>query len=91
MTISLAAAEESRKVGLGMKRLFLGLLLSVGMLVIGTTNAFAGYCSLDPTLPVGVPVRTNIDLKVGLLGISVHVYASTTHKSTTFGGVLGLP
>jgi hypothetical protein len=74
-----------------MKRLFLGLLLSVGMLVIGTTNAFAGYCSLDPTIGVGLPVKTNVDLRLGVLGVSAHVYASTTHKTTTFGGVIGLP
>ena len=75
-----------------MKRIFLGLALSVGMLVMGVTNASAAsYCSIDPTVGVGLPVHTSINISTSLLGISTHIYASNTSKTTTFGGVIGLP
>jgi hypothetical protein len=75
-----------------MKRIFLGFALCVGMLLTGVVNAAAGgYCSLDPTVPVGLPVHVKVDVKLNLLGTSTHVYASNNHKSTTFGGVIGLP
>jgi hypothetical protein len=74
-----------------MKRILLGFCLSVGMLVVGVTNASAGYCSLDPTVGVGLPIHTNTTISLSLLGTSTHVYASNTSSSTTFGGVIGLP
>jgi hypothetical protein len=75
-----------------MKRLGLSLVLVVGMLAIGATNASAArYCSVDPTLGVGLPVHTSVNVSLSLLGTSSHVYASNTSSSTTFGGVIGLP
>ena len=75
-----------------MKRIFWGLALSIGMLLAGITNAFAGgYCSLDPTVGVGLPVQYRVDVKLNVVGTSTNVYASGTQQSTTFGGGLGLP
>ena len=48
-----------------MKRIFLGLVLSAGMLAMGVVNASAAsYCSLDPTVGVGLPVHTNLTVSV---------------------------
>lgn len=75
-----------------MKRLLLGFALCLGMLASGVTSASAGgYCSLDPTVGVGLPIRYSADIKLNLLGTSTHVYASGTHRTTTFGGGIGLP
>lgn len=75
-----------------MKRIFLGFALCVGMLLTGVVNAAAGgYCSLDPTVGIGLPVQYSVNINVNLVGTSTDVYASGTHKSTTFGGVIGLP
>jgi len=74
-----------------MKRILLGFCLSVGTLVIGITNASAGYCSLDPTVGVGTPVTTSVSSSTTLLGTSTTIYASSTSSSTTFGGGIGLP
>ena len=72
-----------------MKRAVLVFALVVGSLVAGATNASAAtYCSLDPTLKVGVPL-VKLGLNVNLLGSKV--YASTNGSSTTFGGGLLLP
>lgn len=74
-----------------MKRIFLGLALCAGMLFLGVTNASAAYCHLDPTLGVGLPVNTSLNVTTSLLGTSTNLYASTTSKTTTFGGTIGLP
>jgi len=75
-----------------MRRVFLGFAACAGMLVMGVTNASAGgYCSLDPTLNVGLPVYTSTTISVSLLGTSTYVYAHNNSKTTTFGGVIGLP
>jgi hypothetical protein len=74
-----------------MKRILLGLCLSVGMLMVGVTNASAAYCSLDPTVGAGTPVKTSVSSSTTLLGTSTTVYASSTSSSTTFGGGIGLP
>ncbi|HYT14127.1 MAG TPA: hypothetical protein VEL12_15175 [Candidatus Nitrosopolaris sp.] len=74
-----------------MKRVFLSFVMCVGMLVIGVTNASAAYCSLDPTLGIGTPIKTNLKVSTSLLGTSTTVYASTTSSTTTFGGGIGLP
>ena len=74
-----------------MKRILLGFCLSVGMLMVGVTNASAGYCSLDPTVGIGLPIHTSLNISTSLLGTSSHVYASDTSSSTTFGGVIGTP
>jgi hypothetical protein len=69
------------------KRVLMGFALAVGMLLIGVTNASAStWCTLDPTIGVGTPVRFN--LSVTILG--THIYAYGDSHSTTFGGVLGL-
>ncbi len=74
-----------------MKRIFLGLALSVGMLVIGVTNASASsYCSLDPTLGIGTPLTYSTNLTLSTSSTSTTVYASGTSSTTTFGGGLGL-
>jgi len=65
------------------------LAVAIGSLMAGVTNASAGtYCSLDPTVGVGVPVL-KYSLKVNVLGSNV--YASSTGTSTTFGGGVLLP
>ena len=75
-----------------MRRLLLGFAVSAGMLAMGVTNASAGgYCSVDPTLNVGLPVNTSTTIYTSVLGISTYVYAHNNSKSTTFGGVIGLP
>ncbi len=75
-----------------MKRLLLGFALSVGMLVMGVTNASASsYCSLDPTVGIGLPVHLNVTISTSLLGISTNTYLHNNSTSTTFGSVLGLP
>ena len=74
-----------------MKRIFVGLALAVGMLVIGATSASAStFCNLDPTLGIGTPITYSLDVSLGLGSISAHVYASGTHRTTTFGGGFGL-
>ena len=74
-----------------MKRLLLGFALSVGMLVMGVTNASASsYCSLDPTVGIGLPVHLNVTISTSLLGISTNTYLHNNSTSTTFGSVLGL-
>ncbi len=75
-----------------MRRVLLGFAVCAGMLVMGVTNASAGgYCSLDPTLNVGAPINTSTTISASLLGTSTYVYAHNNSKSTTFGGVIGLP
>lgn len=74
-----------------MKRILVGFALCAGMLVMGITNASAAYCSLDPTLGIGLPVHTGLTVTTTLLGTSTTVYASNTSSSTTFGGGVGLP
>jgi hypothetical protein len=75
-----------------MRRVLLGFAVCAGMLVMGVTNASAGgYCSLDPTLKVGLPIHTRVIAHVSLLGISADLYLYNSSKSTTFGGGVGLP
>ncbi len=75
-----------------MRRVFLGFAVCAGMLVMGVTNASAGgYCSLDPTLKVGLPIHTRVIAQVSLLGTSVDLYVYNSSKTTTFGGGIGLP
>lgn len=72
-----------------MRRLLLALAVSACALVGGATTASAStYCSLDPTLGVGVPL-VKYSVNISLLGSKV--YASGTSSSTTFGGGLLLP
>ena len=73
-----------------MKRIFLALSLCAGMLVMGVVNA-AAYCSLDPTVGVGLPVHTKVAVHVSLLGITTDLYVHNNSRATTFGGGLGLP
>jgi len=74
-----------------MKRIFLGLALSVGMVAMGVTNASASsYCSLDPTLGIGTPLTYSTNLTLSTSSTSTTVYASGTSSTTTFGGGLGL-
>ncbi|HLQ15498.1 MAG TPA: hypothetical protein VK256_06545 [Candidatus Eisenbacteria bacterium] len=71
-----------------MKRIFLGLSVAVGTLLMGLTNASAGtFCSDDPVLPVGTPLTYSITVKVP--GTTTVVYAYGAPKTTTFGFVLG--
>jgi hypothetical protein len=71
-----------------MKRIFLGLSVVVGTLVMGLTNASAStICSDDPVLPIGTPLHYSITVKVPLT--TTVVYAYGTPKTTTFGFVLG--
>ncbi len=72
-----------------MRRMLLALALAAGWLIVGVTNASAStYCSLDPTLNVGVP-GVSYSLNVKLLGSTV--YVSGTKSTTTFGGGVLLP
>ena len=68
-----------------MKRIVLGMALCVGMLFMGVTSVSA-YCSLDPTLGIGLPVHTSLNVTVG----STTIYAHNNSTSTTFGGYTGL-
>jgi hypothetical protein len=72
-----------------MKRIVLGMALCAGMLFIGGTSASA-YCSLDPTIGVGLPVHVSLNVSVSVLGKPTTIYAHNDSKSTTFGGVTGL-
>jgi hypothetical protein len=75
-----------------MRRVVLGFAVCAGMLVMGVTNASAGgYCSLDPTLGVGLPVHTHVIVKASVLGIVADLYVYNSSRSTTFGGGIGLP
>lgn len=75
-----------------MRRVVLVFALGVGMLGMGVTNASAArYCSIDPTIGLGLPVHLSVNLSTNLLGTSSHVYVYNNSKSTTFGGVIGLP
>ena len=71
-----------------MKRIFVGLAVVVGTLVMGLTNASAAtICSDDPVLPIGLPLTYSITLSVP--GTTTIVYAYGTRKTTTFGFVIG--
>ncbi|TMD35720.1 MAG: hypothetical protein E6I95_03560 [Chloroflexi bacterium] len=75
-----------------MRRVVLVFALGVGMLAMGVTNASAArYCSVDPTVGIGLPIHTSVNVTTQLLGTSSHIYASNNSSSTTFGGVVGLP
>jgi hypothetical protein len=73
-----------------MKRIFLGLSVVVGTLLMGLTSASAAvYCDVDPTIPVGtLTYRLTPTVKVGSL--TVHAYVYGTPRTTTFGAGLGL-
>jgi hypothetical protein len=68
-----------------MKRIVLGMALCAGMLFMGITSASA-YCSLDPTLGIGLPIHTSLNITIG----STTIYAHNNSSSTTFGAVTGL-
>jgi hypothetical protein len=71
-----------------MRRIALGLAFAVGMLLAGATTASAHtFCSLDPTLGIGTPLRYTINLNV----LGSNVYLNGTHQTTTFEAGLGLP
>jgi len=72
-----------------MKRIVLGMALCAGMLFMGITSVSA-YCSLDPTLGIGLPVHTSLNVSVSTLGTSTTIYAHNDSTSTTFGGNTGL-
>lgn len=74
-----------------MRRMVLGAALCAGLLLSGITNASAAYCSVDPTLGIGLPVHTSMTVTVTLLGTSTDLYAHNTSRTTTFGGGIGLP
>jgi len=68
-----------------MKRIVLGIALCAGMLFMGVTSASA-YCSLDPTLGIGLPLHTSLNVTIG----STTIYASNTSTTTTFGAHTGI-
>jgi hypothetical protein len=68
-----------------MKRIVLGMALCVGMLLMGVTSASA-YCSLDPTVGIGLPIHTSVNITVG----STTIYAHNNSSTTTFGAYTGL-
>jgi len=71
------------------KRVLVVLAVAVASLAGGVMNVSAGsYCSLDPTVGVGVPlVKYSVVVKVA----GSTVYASGTSSSTTFGGGIYIP
>jgi hypothetical protein len=74
-----------------MKRIFLGLALCAGMLVMGVTSASADvFCSDDPTLGIGLPINYSLNLSLSAAGTSTVVYGSGTRSTTTFGFVIGI-
>jgi hypothetical protein len=72
-----------------MKRIVLGMALCAGMLFMGVTSASA-YCSLDPTLGIGLPIHTSVNVSVTIAGATTTIYAHNDSKTTTFGGNTGL-
>jgi hypothetical protein len=72
-----------------MKRIVLGMAVCAGMLFMGGTSASA-YCSLDPTLGIGLPIHLSVNVSVSVLGRSTTIYAHNDSKTTTFGGGTGL-
>ena len=69
-----------------MRRLILGFVLAIGMLMASITSASAHtFCSVDPAVGVGLPVHGT----VSLLGSTVYVTGNSS--STDVGAVLGLP
>lgn len=76
-----------------MKRLVVGLALSVGLLVAATIPASAASFAVydDPNLPIGLPVHTTIHVSAMLLGLGTKVNAGTTSSNTSFGAGLSLP
>ncbi|TMC88763.1 MAG: hypothetical protein E6I69_02675 [Chloroflexi bacterium] len=71
-----------------MRRLVLGFVLAIGMLLSAVTSASAHtYCSVDPTVGVGTPVKSTTNINV----LGSNVYLKTTSSSTTFDVSLGLP
>ena len=74
-----------------MKRLFLALTVCAGMVVGGMSNASAALvCHDDPTLGIGLPITSSLNINVQLLNNSVQVTAQTTHKTTTFAAGFSL-
>ena len=68
-----------------MKRIVLAISLCAGMLFMGVTSASA-YCSLDPTLGIGLPIHTSVNVTIG----STTIYAHNNSTTTTFGAWTGL-
>jgi hypothetical protein len=72
-----------------MRRIVLGLALAIGMLLTAATGASAHtYCTVDPTLAVGVP---GVTLNATAYVLGSDVYASSGGGSTTYGGSVGTP
>jgi len=71
------------------KRVLVVLAVAVASLAGGVMNVSAGsYCSLDPTVGVGVPlVKYSVVVKIA----GSTVYARGTGSSTTFGGGVYIP
>ncbi len=73
-----------------MKRIFVAGALAFGMLFLGATGASAStYCSLDPTVGVGTPLKYSLNLSTSGT-LTTTVYASGTSSTTTFGGGIGI-
>jgi hypothetical protein len=71
-----------------MRRIALSLAFAVGMLLLGATSASAHtWCSVDPTVGVGTPLKYTVNLYV----LGSNVYLNGTHTATTFEAGLGLP
>lgn len=71
------------------KRLLLGLVTCVGMLIASTTTASAQIlCHDDPTLHLSVPgVSTNLNVNV----LGSNVFATSAKGSTSFGFTVATP
>jgi hypothetical protein len=74
-----------------MKRILSSLVLAGGLMFLGVTSASASiYCTDDPTLKLGLPVKYSINLTLSSPLVSANVYASGTYRTTTFGFGLGI-
>lgn len=74
-----------------MRRILSSVVVAGGLVCLGITNASASvFCSLDPTLKVGLPVNYSLDVTVATKLVSADLYASGTRHTTTFGGGLGI-
>ena len=73
-----------------MRRVLVATAVAIGALFAGASGASAStYCSLDPTVGAGTPVKYSVTVSTsGLLSSDLYLYG--TSSTTTFGGGVGI-